>query len=97
MIDKVGANVTGLKVGDHVTAVGTWGCFAEYIVTEPMNVLRFPPEIPLIEGSLVEVLPGIIMALTRTTIGPGDDILVLERAYSIRSVYPQCRKQLVAS
>jgi L-iditol 2-dehydrogenase len=82
VIDKIGDGVFGLKVGDRVTSAGVWGCFSEYMVARPENVLKLLPEIPLIEGSLVEVLPGIIMAVTRTGITQAHDVLVLGQGLS---------------
>lgn len=82
IIDKVGPYVTHLKVGDAVTCVGTWGCFSEYIVAKAQNVLKLAPEISLMEGSLVEVLPGIIMAATRTGITTAHDVLIFGQGLS---------------
>lgn len=82
IIEMVGPHVTHLKVGDTVTSVGTWGCFSEYILARAENVLRLAPEISLQEGSLVEVLPGIIMAATKTGITSAHDVLVLGQGLS---------------
>ena len=60
VIDKIGANVVGLKTGQTVTCRYVWGAFAEYIVCNPFNVKTLPDDFPLLETSLIEVLPGII-------------------------------------
>ena len=82
IIDTVGDHVTGLRVGDRVSTVGTWGCFSEYILSRPERVMKLAPEIPLIDGSLVEVLPGIIQTATRTGITKAHDVLVLGQGLS---------------
>ena len=82
VIEKVGERVTGLKVGDRVATVGAWGCFSEYIVCRPEGVMKLPPEISLIEGSLVEVTPGIIKAATMTGIGPAHNVMVIGQGLS---------------
>lgn len=60
VIDQVGENVAGLRIGDVVTCRYVWGAFAEYIVCRPFNVKALPPGFPLKETSLIEVLPGIL-------------------------------------
>lgn len=82
IIDKVGERVHGLRVGDKVTTVGTWGCFGEYIVCHPGNVLPLHERIPLIDGSLIEVLPGIVNAATNTGITSAHDVLVCGQGLS---------------
>jgi threonine dehydrogenase-like Zn-dependent dehydrogenase len=82
VIDAVGPHVQGLKVGDRVTSVGVWGCFADYIVNRADGVLKLPPEISLPDGSLIEVLPGVILAATRTGITSAHDVLVLGQGLS---------------
>ena len=82
VIDKVGERVTGLKAGDRVSTVGVWGSFTEYIVCRPEGVLKLMPEISLIEGSLIEVLPGIIKAATLTGINRAHNVLVVGQGLS---------------
>jgi hypothetical protein len=61
-IDKLGKTVIGLKEGDKVVLRYVWGAFAEYIVCKPFNILKVPDEIPMLESSLIEILPGILHA-----------------------------------
>jgi threonine dehydrogenase-like Zn-dependent dehydrogenase len=82
VIDQVGEHVSGLRVGDRVTTVGIWGAFSEYLVCRPENVLRLLPEVSLIEGSLIEVLPGIVNAATKTGITRASSVLILGQGLS---------------
>lgn len=101
IIDKVGDKVIGLKVGDVVTVIGVWGCFAEYVTTEPINVLRIADHIDLIDGSIVEVLPSVTMAATKTGIDESSDVLILGQGLTglllTRLVfYKGCKNLIVA-
>lgn len=58
IVDKVGKNIQGIRVGDKVACRYVWGAFAEYIVCQPFNVKVLPRWFPLKEISLIEVLPG---------------------------------------
>lgn len=71
VIDKLGANVLGLAVGDKVTCRYVWGAFAEYIVCKPFNVKVLPHSFPMLEISLIEILPGVIHAAELGDIKPG--------------------------
>ncbi|KAF0094589.1 MAG: alcohol dehydrogenase [Puniceicoccaceae bacterium 5H] len=81
-IEKVGENVLGLKVGDQVTCRYVWGAFAEYIVCQPFNVKVVPPNFPLIETSLIEVLPGVIHAAELSEIKPNSRVLITGQGVS---------------
>jgi threonine dehydrogenase-like Zn-dependent dehydrogenase len=81
VVDQVGEHVGGLRVGDRVV-VATWGCFTESVVCRPENVLKLPPEVPLIDGSLVESLPGIMMTATRCGITRSHDVAVVGQGLS---------------
>lgn len=101
VIDKVGSKVIGLKVGDFVTAIGVWGCFTEYVVTEPINILRLSPSISLIEGSIVEVLPSLAMTALKTDINESTDVLIIGQGLTglllTRLVfYKGCKNLIVA-
>ncbi len=82
VIDRVGAGVTGLRAGDRVAINGSWGSLADYVVAKPENVLRFPPRIELRDGCLLEVLPGVMMAATRTGIDRSTDVLIAGQGLS---------------
>lgn len=58
VIDMLGSGALGVAVGDKVTCRYVWGAFAEYIVCRPFNVKVLPPAFPMLETSLVEILPG---------------------------------------
>lgn len=82
VIDKIGKNVIGLKEGDHVALRYVWGAFAEYVCCSPFSVKVLPKELPLIEGSLIEVLPGIIHAAEIAEISPNKDVLITGQGVS---------------
>mgnify|MGYP005848205345 CR=1 FL=1 len=82
IIDKIGKNVIGLKQGDHVCLRYVWGAFAEYIVCKPFNIQVIPPSIPLLESSLIEILPGVIHTAELGKIGPDKNVLILGQGVS---------------
>jgi threonine dehydrogenase-like Zn-dependent dehydrogenase len=82
VIDQVGSNVTGLKAGDHVALRYVWGAFAEYICCPPFSVKVLPKELPLIEGSLIEVLPGVLHAAELADIAPHKNVLIMGQGVS---------------
>lgn len=82
IIDKVGSNVIGLKEGDQVSLRYVWGAFAEYICCTPFSVKVLPPDFPLIEGSLIEVLPGVIHAAEIARIDPSMNVLIMGQGVS---------------
>lgn len=82
IVDEVGAGVTGLRVGDHVCTRYLWGCLAQYVVCDPFHAVVLPPHLPLIEGSLVEIMPSIIHAAERGEIGPTKTVLVMGQGVS---------------
>ncbi len=82
VIDKVGEHVKALKPGDRVATLGRWGSFTEYTTCKPTQILKLAPEIPLMEGSLIEALPGIVEAATRTGITRAHNVLVYGQGLS---------------
>jgi L-iditol 2-dehydrogenase len=82
VIDKVGRNVIGLKPGDHVALRYVWGAFAEYVCCSPFSVKVLPKDLPLIEGSLIEVLPGVLHAAELADISPAKNVLILGQGVS---------------
>jgi threonine dehydrogenase-like Zn-dependent dehydrogenase len=82
VIDKLGPNVQGLKEGDAVTCRYVWGAFAEYIVCRPFNVKIVPPGFPLVNTSLIEILPGIIHAIEIAQINQKTSVLVMGQGVS---------------
>ena len=46
VIDKLGAHVRGLAVGDQVICRYIWGGFAEYVVCRPFNVHEAAARLP---------------------------------------------------
>lgn len=82
IIDMLGKKVQGLRCGDRVSFVGHWGSCADYAIVNPESVLRFPERISLRDGCLIEVLPGVMMAATRSSIDRSKDVLVIGQGLS---------------
>ncbi|MFS0724795.1 zinc-dependent alcohol dehydrogenase [Paenibacillus sp. 1P07SE] len=82
VIDKVGSGVIGVKAGDHVALRYVWGAFAEYVCCTPFSLKVLPKELPLIEGSLIEVLPGILHAAELAEIAPNKNVLITGQGVS---------------
>jgi threonine dehydrogenase-like Zn-dependent dehydrogenase len=82
IIDKLGPNVEGLATGDHVTCRYVWGAFAEYIVCRPFNVKVLPPRFPLVDTSLIEILPGVLHAVEIARISQKTSLLITGQGVS---------------
>lgn len=82
VIDKLGPNVEGLCVGDHVTCRYVWGAFAEYIVCRPFNLKIVPPNFPLLDASLIEILPGVLHAVEIAQINQRTSVLIMGQGVS---------------
>ncbi|ALC83117.1 MULTISPECIES: zinc-dependent alcohol dehydrogenase [Bacillus] len=82
IIDKIGKNVIGLREGDHVSLRYVWGAFAEYVCCSPFAVKVLPKDFPLIEGSLIEVLPPLIHTAERAEISPHKNVLIMGQGVS---------------
>lgn len=82
VIDKVGPNVMGVRVGDHVTCRYVWGAFAEYLTCRPFNVRVVPKDFPLKAASLIEIMPGVIHAVELGVINPAKSVLIMGQGVS---------------
>ena len=82
VIDALGAGTLGVAVGDKVTTRYVWGAFAEYIVCRPFNVKVLPAAFPMLETSLVEILPGVIHAAELAAITPRSRVLITGQGVS---------------
>jgi len=82
IVDQVGKHVTGIKVGDRVACRYVWGAFAEYITCKPFNVRVMPPDFPMREISLIEVLPGVIHTADLSKIGANTTVLITGQGVS---------------
>lgn len=82
IVDKIGANVKSLTVGDKVTCRYVWGAFAEYIVCKPFNVLVVPNNIPMLETSLIEVFPSIMNTAQLANVDQTKNVLIMGQGVS---------------
>ncbi|MBO9610767.1 MAG: alcohol dehydrogenase catalytic domain-containing protein [Paenibacillaceae bacterium] len=82
VIDKVGRNIVGLKAGDPVTLRYVWGAFAEYVCCDPFSIRVLPRDFPLIEGSLIEVLPPLLHTAELGEIAPHKNVLIMGQGVS---------------
>ena len=81
-IEKVGNEVLGLKKGDKVCLRYVWGAFAEYLVCKPFNIQVMPPDFPMLEISLIEILPGVIHTMELAQIDPSKNVLIMGQGVS---------------
>ncbi len=82
VVDRVGAQVRGLRPGQRVACRYVWGAFAEFIVCKPFNVHVVPDTLADEDISPIEVLPGILHAVERAGISPSTDVLILGQGVS---------------
>ncbi|QCW99584.1 zinc-binding dehydrogenase [Aggregatimonas sangjinii] len=82
VVEKTGANVTGIRKGDKVACRYVWGAFAEYIVCKPFNIKVLPKWFPMKEISTLEVLPGILHAADLSSISPNTNVLITGQGVS---------------
>ncbi|MFX0099759.1 MAG: zinc-binding dehydrogenase [Candidatus Hodarchaeota archaeon] len=82
IIEKVGEKVVGLKAGDKVCLRYVWGAFAEYMCCKPFNVRVMSPDFPMLEISLVEILPGVIHTMELARINPSKNVLITGQGVS---------------
>jgi L-iditol 2-dehydrogenase len=82
IIDKVGKNIRGLKLGQKVTCRYVWGAYAEYIVCRPFNVQVVPDDFDMKDISLIEILPGVIHAAELSRCDSGTTVLITGQGVS---------------
>jgi threonine dehydrogenase-like Zn-dependent dehydrogenase len=82
VIDKIGPNVTGLKVGDVVTCRYVWGAYAQYILCKPFSIKVMPYNFPIMEASLVEILPSVMHAAKLGEINSTKNVLIMGQGVS---------------
>lgn len=81
-IVKVGSKIIGLQKGQNVCLRYVWGAFAEYLCCKPFNIQVLPADFPLIEASLIEILPGILHAIELAQINPTKNVLIMGQGVS---------------
>ncbi len=78
-VERVGKNVSHLKVGDRVTALGQH-CFAEFAALPASKVIRVPEAVKD-EEALGEPLSCLVSAAERTTVHLGDTAAIVGLGY----------------
>jgi threonine dehydrogenase-like Zn-dependent dehydrogenase len=81
VVDAVGPHTPGVQPGDRVM-LAAWGSFADYAISDLTCVMKLLPKIPLIRGSLIEPLPGILRAATCSGITHAHDVVVVGQGLS---------------
>ncbi len=81
-IDKVGEKVNGLRVGDLVTCRYVWGAYAQYLVCDPFNVKKLPPDFPVKAVSLTEILPGVLHTAELAKVDASQNVLIMGQGVS---------------
>lgn len=77
VIDEVGADVTGVRIGDEVLGFSTLGAYAEHIVVPADHVVGKPPAMPWdVAGGFSGHAQGARNALNRMRINEGDTVLI---------------------
>lgn len=82
VVAEVGQGTGGLRKGDRVALKYVWGCFAEYVKGPIENIKPFPETISFLQGSILEVLPGILSAVERSDISAQTDVLIVGQGVS---------------
>lgn len=81
-VDKVGSKVIGIRKGDKVTCRYVWGAYAQYIICKPFNIKVMPPDFPMEEISLIEILPGVIHTAELGKIDQTKNVLIMGQGVS---------------
>lgn len=99
LVDRLGANVTGLAVGDRVIVSGVRGTAAQFLLAPPARLFPFPASVAFAEASALSVVYGTtIHALrTRGNLQPGETLLVLGAGGGVGSAAVQMGKLLGAT
>jgi threonine dehydrogenase-like Zn-dependent dehydrogenase len=82
VIDRLGPNALGLRVGDKVACRYVWGALAQYLVCRPFNVRVVREDFPLRDASLIEVLPGVLHAAELGRIDQTKNVLIMGQGVS---------------
>lgn len=98
IISAVGAGVTGLSVGDRVSAQVEYGAFAEKLRAPAVNVFRMPDGMDFAKGAALGLVyqTAHFALIERARMQPGDCVLVLGASGGIGVASVQLAKALGA-
>jgi NADPH2:quinone reductase len=98
VVKSIGADVTGLKIGDRVLAPLGWGGFAEEALAEAWRVLPIPPEMDFATASAFVLTYGTShhALKDRARLQPGETLLVLGAAGGVGLAAVQIGKAMGA-
>ncbi|MEX5633290.1 NADP-dependent oxidoreductase [Parafrankia sp. FMc2] len=90
VIDEVGADVTGPRVGDEVLGFSTLGAYAEHIVVPAGQVVRKPPAVPWdVAGGFPGHAQGARNVLSRMRVTGGETVLINAAAGGLGAIAAQ--------
>jgi len=95
VVDAVDANVTNLKVGDHVAYAGVQGAYAEYAIVPAARLVPVPDDVELDLAAAVMLQGMTAHYLTHNTfpLKPGDTALVHAAAGGVGQLLVQLAKR----
>jgi NADPH:quinone reductase len=98
IVSAVGADVTGLKVGDRVAAQVEYGAFAEKLLAAAVNVFPMPAEVDFTKGAALGLVyqTAHFALAERARLQTGDVVLVLGASGGIGVASVQMAKALGA-
>jgi NADPH2:quinone reductase len=94
VVEAVGEEVTGLRVGDRVAAMGSHGGFATHALVEASRALPVPPGFDLEDAAAFAFTYGTSFhaLMDRAALRPGETVLVLGAAGGVGSAAVQIAK-----
>jgi NADPH2:quinone reductase len=98
VVEAVGAGVEGIRAGDRVVAMGTYGGVAEKFVTDTSRVIPMPDGVDFVTASCLAMAYGTTLHALRDRgqLRPGETLLVLGAAGGVGLAAVQLGKRMGA-